>query len=65
MMLPGGDCEFGLELWAARRAPGSATDGVTALTGWLHEHGFPRVQAGDGGEGRRAARARKCGLRAR
>ena len=46
MMLPGGVCEFGIELWAARRGAGIGTDAVTALTGWLHEHGFPRVQAG-------------------
>jgi RimJ/RimL family protein N-acetyltransferase len=46
MILPRGVCEFGIELWAARRGAGIGTDAVTALTGWLHGNGFPRVQAG-------------------
>ena len=46
MMMPEGVCEFGIELWADRRGSGVGTDAVAALTRWLHEHGFPRVQAG-------------------
>jgi RimJ/RimL family protein N-acetyltransferase len=46
MMLPPGVCEFGIELWAERRGGGLGTEVVETLTAWLHEHGFPRVQAG-------------------
>jgi RimJ/RimL family protein N-acetyltransferase len=46
MMMPPGVCEFGIELWAERRGAGLGTEAVELLTGWLHEQGFPRVQAG-------------------
>jgi RimJ/RimL family protein N-acetyltransferase len=46
MMMPPGVCEFGIELWADRRGAGLGTEAVALLTGWLHEQGFPRVQAG-------------------
>jgi RimJ/RimL family protein N-acetyltransferase len=45
-IMPPGVCEFGIELWAANRRGGLGTEVVTTLTRWLHEHGFPRVQAG-------------------
>jgi RimJ/RimL family protein N-acetyltransferase len=45
-MLPPGVCELGIELWSASRGYGLGTDAVRALTRWLHDTGFPRVQAG-------------------
>lgn len=45
-MLPPGVCELGIELWVESRGAGLGTDAVGALTAWLHETGFPRVQAG-------------------
>jgi len=46
MTMPPGVCEFGIELWPERRGAGLGTEIVESLTGWLHEQGFPRVQAG-------------------
>jgi RimJ/RimL family protein N-acetyltransferase len=45
MMLPPGVAEFGIELWEDLRGTGVGTGVVRLLTDWLHEHGFPRVQA--------------------
>jgi RimJ/RimL family protein N-acetyltransferase len=45
-MMPVGVCEFGIELWEERRGVGAGTDAVETLTRWLHEQGYPRVQAG-------------------
>jgi RimJ/RimL family protein N-acetyltransferase len=45
-MMPSGVCELGIELWPDRRGAGLGTDTIATLTGWLHEHGFPRVQGG-------------------
>ncbi len=45
-MMPPGVCEFGIELWDARRGAGIGTEVVDVLTQWLHEQGYPRVQAG-------------------
>jgi RimJ/RimL family protein N-acetyltransferase len=45
-IMPPGVCELGIELWAEARGSGLGTDAVAALTRWLHDTGFPRVQAG-------------------
>ena len=45
-MIPPGVCEFGIELWQERRGSGIGTEAAGVLTQWLHEQGFPRVQAG-------------------
>jgi RimJ/RimL family protein N-acetyltransferase len=45
-VMPPGVCEFGIELWEDRRGSGIGTETVGVLTQWLHEQGFPRVQAG-------------------
>lgn len=45
-VMPPGVCEFGIELWAEARGAGLGTDAVATLTRWLHDTGFPRVQAG-------------------
>jgi RimJ/RimL family protein N-acetyltransferase len=45
-MMPPGVCEFGIELWDDRRGSGVGTEAVGVLTQWLHEQGYPRVQAG-------------------
>jgi RimJ/RimL family protein N-acetyltransferase len=44
--MPPGVCELGIELWQARRGEGLGTEVVGLLTEWLHEQGYPRVQAG-------------------
>jgi RimJ/RimL family protein N-acetyltransferase len=44
--MPPGVCEFGIELWEECRGRGLGTEVVEVLTGWLHEQGYPRVQAG-------------------
>jgi RimJ/RimL family protein N-acetyltransferase len=45
-MLPPGVCEFGIELWPEHRGTGIGGETVSVLTGWLHEQGYARVQAG-------------------
>jgi len=45
-MLPRGVCELGIELWEERRGAGIGTETIAVLTGWLHDHGFARVQGG-------------------
>jgi RimJ/RimL family protein N-acetyltransferase len=44
--MPPGVCEFGIELWEEWRGAGIGGEVVGLLTGWLHEQGYPRVQAG-------------------
>ena len=44
--IPPGVCEFGIELWEERRGGGLGTEVVELLTAWLHDQGYPRVQAG-------------------
>jgi RimJ/RimL family protein N-acetyltransferase len=43
--VPPGVCELGIELFPGERGRGVGTDAVRAVTEWLLEHGFPRVQA--------------------
>jgi RimJ/RimL family protein N-acetyltransferase len=45
-MIPPGVCEFGIELWQESRGTGIGSEVVEVLSRWLHENGFPRVQAG-------------------